>query len=210
MRQKLAATILATVGLIAQENITFAQVSPPLQSQELQGHWSQVINTQGKSCVADHHDQPIDFQSTWCSDFIGLEAVKHWQEKTGTRWVTKFKKVPRTNRHEEQDRRDRHSHHRQRNTDYQTISYTAEEPIYTSFTKKYNIQEIQFDAGKYVYRGGEVPLELKEFLSSLPEKNIWVHLITTEGENWDYEIGKNTVKAWKQIYSINNILPKAN
>lgn len=214
MKHKLVATILATVTLMTQVNVASAQVPTPLQNRDFGGPWSVVTNTQGQLCVADRHNRPIDFNSTWCSNYIGVEAVKHWKEQTGVRSVTKSRQVPRTvyihngNHRWSHHRSDHVFPHPQTHIVYDTIYYTEDEPVYTSFSKRYNIQAIQFGAGKYVYSGGEVSPELKAFLSSRPAEKIGVQLITQEGETWNYEIGKNTVKGWKKIYSSPNMLPE--
>lgn len=190
MKYQLAATILATLTLMTQMKIASSEVRTPLQNQDFDGPWSVVTNIQGESCIADRHDHPINFNSTWCSDFIGMEAVKNWKEQVGNRPVQRSKRVPRTVYVNSVP-----------TTVYDTVYYTEYEPIYQNFSKVYHIQEIQFDEGKYVYTGGEVSSALKAFLSSCPEGNIWVKLITQESETWNYEIGKDTVKEWKKIYS---------
>lgn len=190
-----------------------AQIQPALVSESWDGKWSTLIPSSGASCVHDRHDQPYNLVSSWCSKSIGISAVRYWSEQTGTRTVTKYRTKKIQESYVTYVQREPSCNTQKCKNDVVAVTqyrdreirepYTDYEPVYTDYNESYTISKIEFPSpqGLMVYDGTVVEPELAQMLRSLPDSNYTVRLVTNQGKYFSYEIGRETIRAWKTIYA---------
>ncbi len=196
-----------------------AQISPALVNFSAGGPWSTPVNTAQSVCVHDHHDQPYQFTSSWCTNNIGITVYRFWREQTGIRDVTKYRtrtiQEPYTAYRQERVCEFGSCYYRQvPYTEYRTRTiqepYVVQEPIYQDFSEELGIEQIEFPSpnGSIFYNGGGVSPELAGFLSGLNDANYTVRLWRRGGTVISYEIGRGTVRAWKSVYTPSQVNPQ--
>ena len=82
--------------------------------------------------------------------------------------------------------------------------FSNDEPVYQRFATENVPDSINLAiSGKvYTYQNGPVSLELAAVLASAPPENVKIRLIWQDGRTKDTEIGKDTVRAWRTVFSV--------
>ena len=78
-----------------------------------------------------------------------------------------------------------------------------DEPVYQRFLSE-NVPDsvsLSINGKVYTYQQGSVSPELAAALASAPPENVKIRLVWQDGRTKDTEIGKDTVKAWKAVFS---------
>ncbi len=78
-----------------------------------------------------------------------------------------------------------------------------DEPVYQRFATE-NVPDsinLAIDGKVYTYQNGPVTPALAAVLASAPLENVKIRLVWQDGRTKDTEIGKDTVRAWRTVFS---------
>lgn len=78
-----------------------------------------------------------------------------------------------------------------------------DEPVYQRFTTE-NVPDsinLAINGKVYTYQNGPVSPEIAAALANAPPENVKIRLIWQDGRTKDTEIGKDTVRAWRTVFS---------
>jgi hypothetical protein len=171
---------------------------------ESKPQWSKVVEhpTDGP-IVYDRNfrkSNRLDFCMRNCKD--EMEVLSSWS-KSGIRFTYIYSKPVITGYQTNQYTREVFDYtDGYGNNYYRTEVYYQDDPIYSrdGVTGSPKALLFSINGQTFSYTSGPVPQVLADALAKLPENKFRLQLVWEDGSTTDADIGKGTVRAWKQIF----------